>query len=300
MSPSGASSAIVVLALLLVQILFGFNYTASKIIVNEFPPLMWGALRMLTCSLLMFVVALGVVPKKDRVMGKAFFYPILIFSIFGISLNQAFFLMGIKYTTTTNSAILNTLVPVFTLLFALVAKKERWTWWRGVGFFLALLGVLALRRIEDFSISSETFRGDFFTVLNCISLAFFFTASKSFLQKHSAFWVTAWLFWFGSIFLLILSLPEWYTFTGVEHWSPELVGAMVYNVVAATMVTYFLNAWTLKRTHSSSVALFIYMQPVIAILTEWGLHAVVPSTRTLISMAFVFTGVGIETLKKDT
>lgn len=297
MSEAGTRSVVVILALLLVQILFGFNYSIAKLIVAEFPPLLWGALRMLSCALLMFGVAFWAVPKEDRKMDSKFFYSILIFSIFGIALNQAFFLLGLKYTTASNSAILNTLVPVFTLFFAIVFKRERWTWMRGFGFLVAVSGVLVLRNVEDLNVSSETLRGDVYTVLNCVSLAFFFTASRRFLLKHSAFWVTAWLFLFGAVFLLVLSIPDWVLLKPI-HWSNELIWAMLYNVVAATMVTYFLNTWTLKRTQSSSVALFIYLQPVIAVFTEWAVHSVIPTTRMILSMVFIFIGVGLGAIKR--
>ena len=38
----------------------------------------------------------------------------------------------------------------------------------------------------------------------------------------------------------------------------------MFAIVGATVITYFLNNWALRHTHSSQVALYIYLQPVIA------------------------------------
>ena len=131
MSQARTRNTVVILALLLVQLLFGLNYTIAKVIIADFPPLLWGAIRMFICAALMFTVAFWFVPKDERKMDSHFFYSVMVFSIFGIALNQAFFLLGLKYTTASNSAILNTLVPVFTLFFAIVFRREKWTWMRG-------------------------------------------------------------------------------------------------------------------------------------------------------------------------
>ncbi len=40
--------------------------------------------------------------------------------------------------------------------------------------------------------------------------------------------------------------------------------AMVYVVIGATVVTYFLNLWAVKRVAATRVAVYIFLQPLIA------------------------------------
>lgn len=292
------------LALMLVQLLFGLNYPASKLILNFFPPILWSAVRMGLAALLMFATAFFIVPKEDRKLNSLFLLKTFYYGFFGMVLCQTFFMIGLKNTTSTNGAVLNTLIPIFTLLVAIVLRKENLTINRAFGFIVAVIGVLVLRNIEDFNSSGATMMGDLFMILNCLSLAIFFTISRDFLKNHSAYWVTAWMFLFGSIVIFISSLmtglitQQDLQLLWTVPWESSLGGAVVYNVIGATLLTYFLNSWTLKRVSASSVAVFIYLQPVIAVLFAWIFQNEPPSTRTILSVIFIFTGVMIGVVQR--
>jgi O-acetylserine/cysteine efflux transporter len=43
-------------------------------------------------------------------------------------------------------------------------------------------------------------------------------------------------------------------------------GALAYIVVGATVTPYLLNAWALARVPASVVAIYIFLQPLIAVL----------------------------------
>ena len=285
------------LALLLVQLLFGLNFPASKIILEQVPPVLWSAVRMAIAAVLMFIAAFIIVPKVDRKMDIRFLQKTFLYGFFGIVLCQTFFMVGLKNTTATNGAVLNTLIPIFTLMFAIVVKKEKFTLNRAFGFLIAVLGVLVLRKIEDFSASMATAKGDLFMILNCMSLAVFFTISRDFLRANSAFWVTAWMFLFGSIVIGLFCMNDFHLLLNA-HLSARVLWAMAYNIIGATMLTYFLNSWTLKRVNASSVAVFIYMQPIIAVLYAWGIQHEPPSMRTIVAVLCIFTGVMVGVVQR--
>ena len=285
------------LALLLVQLLFGLNFPASKIILEQIPPVLWSAVRMAIAAVLMFSVSFIIVPKADRKMDLRFLQKCFIYGFFGIVLCQTFFMVGLKNTTATNGAVLNTLIPIFTLLFAIIMKKEKFTLNRAFGFLIAVIGVLVLRKIEDFSASMATAKGDLFMILNCMSLAVFFAISRDFLRANSAFWVTAWMFLFGSLVIGVFCFQDLHLLLNTEINS-RLGWAMAYNVIGATMLTYFLNSWTLKRVSASSVAVFIYMQPIIAVLYAWMIQGEPPSMRTIVAILCIFAGVMVGVVQR--
>jgi len=284
------------LALLLVQLIFGFNFAASKVILEQFPPLVWAAIRMLVAAVLMFLCSMVIVPKDQRRMDFEFLKKTFIYGLFGIAFSQSFFMMGLHFTTTTNAAVLNTLTPIFTLLFAIILGKEKFTRNRAIGFLIAVSGVLILRKIEDFQMGSETLKGDLFTILNCASLAIFFTISRDFLRANSAFWATSWMFLFGAVVISLFCLND---FSGALQVPIHgvLLGSILYNVIGATMITYFLNSWTLKKVPASSVAVFIYLQPVIAVLFTWVVQHEPPTIRTIAAVICIFIGVMLGVVK---
>jgi len=275
-------------ALIVVQVLFGMNYVISKVVVEAFPPILWASIRIIIASIVMFSAAL-VFRKGKFKPKKGFFKKLIIFALLGVIINQTCFLVGLKYTTSPNSAILNTLIPIFTLLIVTITGKEPLTRWRALGFLSAFAGVLAILKVEEATFSSETLYGDFLTIINAFSFSCFLAYSKDFIEKYDRTWVTAWLFFYGSIGITTLAIPYWQSVQWPEMTS-SLWACSFYAVFGGTILTYFLNNWSLAYTQASHVALFIYIQPVIASLLVWIWRGEAPTNRTIISSLLIFMG----------
>jgi drug/metabolite transporter (DMT)-like permease len=282
------SPRLVLAALVAVQVLFGVNYVVTKVVVGAFPPLLWASFRIIVSSLFMLTVALisGHEHPRD---GKKFFVPLIVFALLGIIINQTSFLVGLRYTTATNSAVLNTLIPVFTLLIVTLRGQEPMTPLKALGFACALGGVLSIRKIEEISFNNSTWIGDLLTVLNCLSYSFFLSFGKKFMETHDRFWTTFWLFAYGSVGITLMATPDWMSFS-MPHLDNTLLACMAFAVIGGTLLTYFLNFWALAHARSSSVALFIYMQPIVATLLAWGWMGQAPTLRTAVSTALIFVG----------
>lgn len=276
----------VVSALLAVQVLFGINYVVSKVLVGAFPPLVWACGRIAVAAAVMVALAAG---RKHPGGGWKFFGPLLLFTLLGVVVNQGCFLVGLKHTTATNSAILNTLIPIFTLLLVTLRGQEPISAPRVAGFVSAFLGVLVLRRVEAFTLTDETLLGDLLTIVNAFSFALFLAFGKRFLEAHDKVWVTAWMFVFGSLGLGVAAMPDLAGFRMPEV-TTGLALAMVFNIVGATILTYFLNSWALAHAQSSQVAIYIYLQPVVASAVAWFWMGEAITPRTVLSSALIFVG----------
>jgi drug/metabolite transporter (DMT)-like permease len=283
-------------ALITVQILFGINYVVSKVIVGTFPPLIWASFRILVSAVAMFAIATAS-GRKRPILNREFILPLFLFSLLGVMINQGSFLIGLKYTTATNSAILNTLIPVFTLLMVTLTGKEPFTLKRVCGFLSALAGVLIIRKVESFTVSDTTLIGDALTILNCFSYAIFLTISKKHLEKYDPMWTTTWMFIFGSVGFTLASIPSWSEFH-MPTLTPQLIGGMAFSILGSTLLAYLLNIWALARTHSSSVALFIYLQPVVASLLAWFSFGEMITLRTFLASLLIFSGMLLSMAKK--
>src|SRR5690606_1625764 len=119
----------------------------------------WANIRILISAGILFIIAiLSRRPHPEG--GRRFFVPLMGLALVGTIINQGCFLVGLSYTTPTNSAILTTLIPVFTLLIVTLRGQEPVTIRRVLGFVCALGGVLVLRRVEEFTFSDKTAIGD--------------------------------------------------------------------------------------------------------------------------------------------
>lgn len=289
MSETQPSRALIYGALITVQVLFGINYVVSKIVVGVVPPLVWASARIIVSSALMLVMAFAL--KRPRPAGGwQYFGPMVLFALLGTIINQGSFLVGLKYTTSTNSAILNTLIPVFTLLIVTIRGQEPLTPRRATGFFLAFSGVLVIRKVEEISFSDHTVIGDLLTVLNCLSYGLFLSYSKKFLERNDRIWTTAWLFIYGSVGLTLLAAPDWANFQ-MPEMTPMLAASMAFAIIGGTLITYFLSIWTLAHTKSTNVAIFIYLQPVVAALLAFVWFGETVTLRTFLSSILIFGGV---------
>jgi drug/metabolite transporter (DMT)-like permease len=275
-------------ALLVVQLLFSINYIVSKDLLSTFPPLIWGTLRVIvTAALMLFIAALS--RKKAPPFSKSYVFPLIAFAFLGVMINQGAFLLGLQRTTATNSAVINTLIPIFTLMIVTLRGQEEFTFKKGLGFLFALVGVLSLRKIEEFQLNNSTVVGDLLTSVNCLSYACFLSFSKEFLKKYDRLWTTGWLFFVGAIGFSLFNAQELSQFQWPQFDSP-LLYSISFAILGGTLAAYFLNIWALAQAQSSAVALFIYLQPIFTALVAWLWRGEQPSLRSFISTAFIFLG----------
>lgn len=283
------AGGLVFTALIAVQVLFGINYVVSKVIVGVFDPLVWASIRIVISSIVMVTAAVLLRSPMPKARSK-FFKALIVWAFLGTFFNQACFLVGLKHTTSTNSAILNTLIPIFTLLFVTVRGKEPLTVRSLVGFLSAFCGVLVLRKIENFTWSDDTAFGDLLVILNCLSYSLFLAYGKEFVETHDRVWTTAWLFVYGSVGITLIAIPSFTQFS-MPELTPGLLSCIVFAIFGGTILTYFLNNWALVYAKSSQVALFIYIQPMVASFLAWAYLDEEITARTIVSMVLIFLGV---------
>ncbi|MGH9866542.1 MAG: DMT family transporter [Candidatus Polarisedimenticolia bacterium] len=292
MRPShGSSRAAVVSALVAVQVFFALHYVAARYIMDYVPPLAWATMRIVPAAGLLFGYALAtrprLIPRDRRELAT-----IAWCSLFGVVINQICFVEGLARTSAAHSAIINTSIPVATLLIAILMRRERPTGRKLVGITLSLAGVLWLILHGGASLGGAWMTGDMLTLANAISYSFFLVISRPLLQRHNSLVVTALMLLFGAMGITAAGAPQLVRVSlAALPASVWWTGAFV--VLFATVGAYILNAYALKRVDSSSVALFIYLQPVIAAAVAWAVRGERVGLEAVVAAAFIFAGVAL-------
>ena len=133
----GSSRAAVVAALVAVQVFFGLHYNAARYIMTALPPRAWATIRIVSAAALLMAFVLATrrskLPRSPRDLAA-----IAMFSVFGVVINQVCFVEGLSRTVTSHSSIINTAIPVATLLFAILMGRERATTRKLTGIGLSL------------------------------------------------------------------------------------------------------------------------------------------------------------------
>lgn len=278
--------------LVLVQVFFGLHYLMAKVLLETIPPRVWAPLRVAGAAAILLVAAAAL--KRPFPTGRRDLGTLALFSIFGVVINQICFVEGLHRTTPTHSALINTWIPVGTLLFAVLLGRESMSWRKGASLLLALAGVLLVIRPDRPATGGATLTGDLLTLVNGTSYAFFLVISKRMLSRSDPLAATAVLLIFGTIGIGLVGLPSLATFDpAAVPWTIWGLGALI--VLFPTAGAYFLIYWALARAESSLVALFIYLQPLIAGILSAAVLGERPAISTYLGAALLFAGVGIAT-----
>lgn len=272
-------------ALLTIQVLFGINYLASKVIVTEMSPAAWAVLRTSGAFLVLALVALG---GRRRLPRGHDIWLLAVCALFGVVFNQGFFLEGLSRTTVGRSALICSQIPTFVLLFSVLARQERLTLRKSLGFAAGVAGVLVLLGADRFTLDRRYLAGDLLTLTNAASYALFVVLSRRVMSRNDPLAATAVVFFFGAVGMMIYGGKTLLT-TDFSVITPGLFWVMVYVVLGATVVTYFLNLWAIKRVQATRVALYIFLQPVIAAVLGFVFRDEDITPRFLVATALVFT-----------
>jgi drug/metabolite transporter (DMT)-like permease len=296
---AGSERGRVVAALLAVQILFGLHYFASKVVLEAIPAAAWAVLRILPAAAIVLAVRLAHERHRSRSgprprVAVRDLAALAVFALFGVVINQVCFLEGLARTTPSHSALINTTIPITTILFAIALRRERLRAARLLGILLSFAGVLILLRVDALEIRAEWFAGDLLTLVNASSFGLFLVISKNTIRRLGPTVATAGIFCFGALGIAAYggAAAAELDFAAVPG-SVWVLAALI--VVFPTVLTYFLNYWALARVDSSLVALFIYLQPIIAAALSAALLAEPVTGRLLVSSLFVFAGVFVAT-----
>ncbi len=129
------------LALIVLSVIWGVNFSVIKIALREFDPLAFNAVRFTLASLTLFVFLRlrGTVPFPERRhWGRIVFLGLLANVVY-----QLLFIYGVDRTLAGNAGLVLATTPVWTLILASISGQERHGFpvWGGV---LATLGGMVL------------------------------------------------------------------------------------------------------------------------------------------------------------
>ncbi|HYE71766.1 MAG TPA: DMT family transporter, partial [Blastocatellia bacterium] len=279
------------LALIAVQLMFGTWPILGKIALKVLPSTGLVAFRVIGAALAFLFLQRLI--KRAQKIRKSDYLRLALYALLGIVLNQLLFVKGLQMTTVINATLIGTTIPVFTLLVSIWLGYDRITLRKALGILLASAGVVYLLYPER-NFASDSAIGNLLIVLNAISYGAYLATSKDVLKRYGALTVITWLFIFGSVMMLpfggwaLSSVP-------LQDVSVSVWLVVLYIILIPTVCCYYLNAWALARVEPSTVAIYIYLQPLIAfalaplILNEkW-------NPRTLVASALIFAGVAVVT-----
>ncbi|MEI8136615.1 MAG: DMT family transporter [Bacteroidota bacterium] len=250
------------IALFAAQVVYALNYSIAKgLMPNFIGPLALVFLRITGACILFWVLSIFV---KTQKVEKGDMIKLLWLALFGVVINQVFFIWGLSLTHPINSAIIMVSNPIMVFIFTLFILKERITLLKFSGLTLAIAGALILLFFKgNFDFGSETMTGDIMTLVNSTSWAIFVVMVKPIMQKYNTVTVMRWMFLFGSIYIMPIGLND-ILHTNWTAFTTHAIVATSFVVIATTFFAYLLNIYGLQSLSPSTVSMYIYLQPFLA------------------------------------
>ncbi|MBA2341463.1 MAG: EamA family transporter [Pyrinomonadaceae bacterium] len=279
-------------ALLAVQLIFGTWPIIGKIALRQLP-----STGLVTFRVVGAAVVFAILRRTTRLVKierHSDYLRLALYSLLGVVLNQFLFVKGLALSTVINATLLGTAIPIFTLIVSVIIGRERLSVKKILGILLAIAGVIYLVNPTRADLQGGTGLGNFLLIANATAYGAYIALSQDVVKRYGALTVITWIFAFGSIATLPIG-GFYLAQTPLQDVSLFVWLAIVYIILVPTVAAYYLNAWSLERVAPSTVAAYIYLQPLIAfalaplILGEhWNEH-------TWAAAVLIFSGVAVVT-----
>ena len=291
------SDALPYLALIGVQFFFGTGPVVGKIVLKQIPAVGLVGFRVGITALVL--VAIQALRKRFWLQEKSDYWKLAVLSLFGVTLNQLFFVLGLSFTTASNTALLAVTIPVFALAAGAVAGIERIRAIKVFGILLAAGGVILIIDPRKASFTSETTLGDLLIIANSLCYGIYVATSKTIVSRNGAFRSMMWIFIFAAIICVPLGT---YSMSSVDTGAVEpLIWLLVaYSAIGVSVAPYLLTAWAIARVNASTVAVFIYLYPIIAFILAVIFLGERIDLKFIGAAALIFSGVYLVLKRRQT
>ena len=279
----------------LVSIIYGVTFTIAKDVMPKYVDAFGFIVMRVGGSVILFWLLSFFGPKEK--IAKADFPRIIAAALFGVALNMLTFFKGLSYTSPIMGAVLMVTTPMIVLVLSAFIMKERMENRKIVGIILGLAGTTTLILYGKSVVNAPNASlGNLLVFINAVSYGFYLIIVKKLMDKYNAFTFVKWIYTFG--FLMVLPFG-WSEFQAIafEQLPTDILWKIGFVVVFSTFLTYLLNLISMRELKPTTVAVFIYLQPLFATIFAVSLGKDDLSVVKLISAVLIFVGVYLVTQK---
>lgn len=279
-----------------VAVFYGANYTIAKDVMPHYiQPFGFIVLRVFGAFLLFWGISfLG---PKEKIIRKDL-VRIAFASLFGVGINMLAFFEGLNLTTPINASVLMVTTPILVLILAAIFLKEKIRVLKISGVLIGLSGTLLIILYGAGSSGTATnpTLGNFLVFINASSYACYIIIVKKITQKYHPFTFMKWMYGIGFLFVLPFGFSQ---LLEVEPGliPPEGFLKIGYVILFATFGTYVLNIFAIRELKPTTVAVFIYLQPLLASVFAISLGKDKLDVIKIIATLLIFVGVYLVTKK---
>ena len=239
-------------------LIWGATAPIMKLTLQEVPVFSLAFIRMSLASLILASIIFSKLKIKKRDL------PMLsLAALTGVTLNLAFFFLGLKLTQAINASFLVAAVPIFTILAAHFYLKEKFNSRLILASLIAFAGVALIIGKPYAGVSSRELVGNFLLLLATLSWVAHEIFAKKLLKTYDGGVVAFYSMAIGAFTFLPLALLE---FVKNPNWINQvtLSGFMgiLYGIFFASLIAYWAWQKGLSLLPAGQAAFFFYLDPI--------------------------------------
>jgi drug/metabolite transporter (DMT)-like permease len=274
--------------MLLVTVLWGGNFTATKIAFVEIPPLAFTALRFALATVVLWLI-LGRVEGR-RPLPPGALRKLVVLGLVGQSVYQLLFIEGLARTSATKSAIILSTLPIAVTVGAALLKIEVVTARQRWAVVVATIGVAAVLAARGGSIGGPVGTGDLLLFGGVIAWTAYTLLLRHWALPMSTLSITAWTLYTGTPVLLLTGLPQ---LVGMD-WGAVTVrgwGGTLYASLLSLVAAYLLWNRGVALLGAARAAVYNTLVPFVAAVLAFLVLKEVPGPLHILGGALIIVGI---------
>jgi drug/metabolite transporter (DMT)-like permease len=284
------------LAATMVSIIYGLSFTIAKDVMPTYvKPFGFILLRVFGATVLFWLISFFGPKEKIQLQD---FPRIIAAAFFGVALNMLTFFKGLSFTSPISAAVIMVTTPIIVLILSSIIIKEKIKTRKVFGILLGLFGTgFLILYGKSIGNATNATLGNVLVFINAVSYGFYLIIVKKLMDKYNAFTFVKWIYTFGLLMVIPFGCNEyqeiqWQTIPSIILWEIGFV------VVFTTFFTYLFNLVSMRELKPTTVAVFIYLQPLFATVFAVSLGKDELTWIKIISAVLIFVGVYLVTRRK--
>jgi drug/metabolite transporter (DMT)-like permease len=287
-------SQIAVLVMAGVNVIWGAAFPLTKPALETIPPLTFAVLRFVLALAVLVPLARGAAFRllrgPDRVR-------IVAMGLSGFCFVQLSQTIALQLSPASDIAMIATTTPLWVALLAWPWLGERLSWRGGLGFGLAIGGLLLIIWPQrDAGVAfTDRLIGDAVFVAGSLGWAVYNLLGRDLMRRHAPLPATTAAGLVGTLAMLPFAAGEWLS-GRIPQLTPIGVAAIAYTGLLVTVFGFLVLFWALGRAGAAPIAAMMYFQPLAGVVLAWLFLGEPLGGAFLLGAALMLAGVGLVVL----
>ena len=275
--------------------IWGTTFISTKILLNNFSPVEIMFYRFLLAAVILFLMRPKILKCKSTGEELLFVFA----GLLGIALYQLCENTALSFTYASNVSFITTLAPFFTTVFSMIfLKSEKAGIKFYLGFVIAISGVflISFNGVSNFKLNPA---GDLLAMLAAVLWGGYSVIIKKISALgYNIIQTTAKIFFYALLFII----PELFIFKSSLNLNaflnPEIIFNILFLEVLASAVCFVTWNYSVKQLGALKTSAFIYLLPVITVITSFFILKEKITWLTALGMALTVCGLFISQFVK--